>query len=236
MSKTASRDTIEKQAPKTRDPVNQSVVTLQESVGKAELGIMANHTWYEDPRCLAFSLARYKFVAKMLSGRQSVLEVGCGDGFCSRVVQQEVARLTVTDFDPLFIADIERRMDQKWKFEARTHDILSGPFPGSFDAIYSMDVLEHIPQQREQVFLENIKASLTEHGVLVVGMPSLESQAYASQISRDGHINCKTGSDFKRFMETHFHNVFLFSMNDEVVHTGYAKMAHYLIAMAVGKK
>jgi len=67
-------------------------------------------------------------------------------------------------------------------------------------------------------------------------MQSLESQAYASPDSRAGHINCKTGSDLKRVMEVHFHNVFLFSMNDEVVHTGYAKMAHYLLALAIGKK
>lgn len=29
---------------------------------------------------------------------------------------------------------------------------------------------------------------------------------------------------------------FLFSMNDEVVHTGYYPMAHYLIAVGIGPK
>ena len=28
-----------------------------------------------------------------------------------------------------------------------------------------------------------------------------------------------------------FHTVFMFSMNDEVVHTGYHKMAHYILAV-----
>ena len=32
-------------------------------------------------------------------------------------------------------------------------------------------------------------------------------------------------------MQQFFHNVFIFSMNDEVVHTGYAPMAHYLLAL-----
>jgi 2-polyprenyl-3-methyl-5-hydroxy-6-metoxy-1,4-benzoquinol methylase len=220
----------------TKDPVNQVVISLRDSIGNAPLGLMTNLTWHEDPRRLGFSLARYKFVSKMLSGRQSVLEVGCGDGFCSRVVQQEVGRLTVTDFDPLFIADIEQRMDERWKLEARVHDICSGPVPGIFDAAYSLDVLEHISKEREGEFLDNIKSSLTEHGVLIIGMPSLESQAHASAASRAGHINCKTGSDLKQLLEVHFHNVFLFSMNDEVVHTGYSKMAHYLIALAVAKR
>ncbi|MGH7075556.1 MAG: class I SAM-dependent methyltransferase [Stellaceae bacterium] len=220
----------------TKDPVNQVVLEIAESVGLAPLGLMNNQVWHDDPRRLLFTLARYKFVAKMLSGRNSALEVGCGDAFCSRLVRQEVRALTVTDFDPVFIADIERRMVAQWRMTALAHDILAGPVPGRFDAAYSLDVLEHIPAERENDFLNNVKASLTEHGVLIIGMPSLESQAYASPPSRAGHINCKTGEDLKRLMAQHFHNVFLFSMNDEMVHTGYAKMAHYLIALATEMK
>ncbi|MEI9991458.1 MAG: class I SAM-dependent methyltransferase [Rhizomicrobium sp.] len=175
-------------------------------------------------------------MSKMLSGRRNVLEVGCGDGFCARVVRQEVAALTITDYDPLFIQDIESRAVERWPISAKTHDMLAGPMPGSFDAAYSLDVLEHIPKAQEDIFIDNIKASLTPNGILIVGMPSLESQVYASPPSKEGHINCKTGADFKLVMEKHFENVFLFSMNDEIVHTGYAKMAHYLLAICCTKK
>ena len=71
---------------------------------------------------------------------------------------------------------------------------------------------------------------------MIVGMPSLESQKYASYKSKKGHINCKTGDDLKKTFEFFFHNVILFSMNDEVVHTGFNKMAHYLIVLCTGKK
>ena len=54
--------------------------------------------------------------------------------------------------------------------------------------------------------------------------------------SKAGHVNCKTGDQLRALMKQHFHNVFLFSMNDEVVHTGYSPMAHYLFAMCVQKK
>ena len=46
--------------------------------------------WTVDPKCLLFSLSRYKFVSKLLSGETNVLEVGCGDGFYSRIVAQTV--------------------------------------------------------------------------------------------------------------------------------------------------
>lgn len=221
---------------KTRDPVNQGILDIRDTAGVATLGLMNNQVWHDDPRRLLFTLARYKFVAKMLSGRKSVLEVGCGDAFCSRVVRQEVAALTVTDYDPLFIEDIESRKSERWPMTARVHDMLAGPADGTYDAAYALDVLEHIAGSDENRFLDHLKHSLTEHGVLIIGMPSIESQAFASPASKAGHVNCKTGADLKALMERHFHTVFLFSMNDEVVHTGFARMAHYLIGVCAAKK
>ena len=77
--------------------------------------------------------------------------------------------------------------------------------------------------------------SLKKDGALIFGMPSLESQLYASPASKEGHVNCKSGNDFKECMEKYFKNVFLFSMNDEVIHTGFEKMSHYLFTLCVGK-
>jgi 2-polyprenyl-3-methyl-5-hydroxy-6-metoxy-1,4-benzoquinol methylase len=114
--------------------------------------------------------------------------------------------------------------------------MLAGPVPGTFDAAYSLDVIEHIPRDDEYRFLANIAASLVEQGVLLIGTPSIYSQVYASPLSKEGHINCKTSRELADTLHAHFHNVFLFSMNDEVVHTGYEKMAHYYFALAVGKK
>ncbi|HVL13888.1 MAG TPA: methyltransferase domain-containing protein, partial [Gemmata sp.] len=112
-----------------------------------------------------------------------------------------------------------------------------GPVPpGGFDAAYSLDVFEHIVPDREYDFVRNIARSLTPTGVAVIGSPSLQSQAYASEGSKLGHVNCKDGKEYKRVMEAHFDNVFLFSMNDEVVHTGFSPMAHYLFALCVGPK
>jgi hypothetical protein len=34
----------------------------------------------------------------------------------------------------------------------------------------------------------------------------------------------------------HFHNVFSFSANDEMVHTGFSPLAHYLLALCVDPK
>jgi len=216
---------------KTREPQYQSVIQEARDRGLTRLGLMINDVWVNDPRRAVFVLARYKFVAKMLSGKARVLEVGCADAFASRIVQQEVGRLTAVDFDPVFVEDVRERMDARWPLEVHVHDMVAGPFGQRFDAAYCIDVLEHVMPADEDRFLANIIASLEPNGTLIVGIPSLESQAHASPQSREGHVNCKSGKDFRRFLAGYFDNVFLFSMNDEVVHTGFTPMAHYLFAI-----
>src|SRR5437762_2510631 len=83
-------------------------------------------------------------------------------------------------------------------------------------------------------FVAKIARSLTATGTAIIGSPSLQSQAYASPPSKEGHVNCMDGLEYKKVMLRHFDNVFLFSMNDEMVHTGYHPMAHYLLALCVG--
>ena len=62
------------------------------------------------------------------------------------------------------------------------------------------------------------------------------SNSIASPRSKAGHVNCKSSPVLKALMQKFFHRVFMFSMNDEVVHTGYHKMAHYLFALCCGTK
>jgi hypothetical protein len=209
---------------------------VREKHGITRLGLMANATWNLDPKRTLFMLARYKFVAKMLAGRKHVLEVGCADAFGTRIVQQAVGKVSAIDFDPVFIADVKERMDPDWSLEVFVHDMLAGPVSGPFDAAYALDTLEHIAEADEDRFINNIMMSLTGTGIAIFGMPSLESQSYASPQSKAGHINCKSGDALKRTLERHFHTVFVFSMNDEVVHTGFYPMAHYLIGVACHRR
>jgi 2-polyprenyl-3-methyl-5-hydroxy-6-metoxy-1,4-benzoquinol methylase len=214
----------------------QEALDLIAKRGFERLGLVSSWAYFDDPKRLTFTFARYKFVAKMLAGSRHVLEVGCGDAFFSRVVRQDVKQLTGIDLDPAFVEDANARASDKWPIEVRLHDMMKGPIDGSFDGAYSLDVLEHIPSSDEDQFLRNVLVSLEPHATLIIGMPSLQSQTYASAHSKLGHVNCKDQPELKRLMQKYFHNVFAFSMNDEVVHTGYHAMAHYNLVLCCGKR
>lgn len=204
--------------------------------GFERLGLMSSWVWKDDPRRLLFTFSRYKFVSKMLTGSKQVIEIGCGDAVASRIVRQTVENLVVVDFDLNFILDAKNNISKEWPITVMQHNMLDGPLEGMYDGGYSLDVLEHIPQHLEDQFLKNFITSIIPEGVVIIGMPSIQSQVYASYQSKIGHVNCKDQIDLKKLMQKYFCNVFMFSMNDEVVHTGFHAMSHYNIALCCNKK
>jgi 2-polyprenyl-3-methyl-5-hydroxy-6-metoxy-1,4-benzoquinol methylase len=169
----------------------------------------------------------------MLTGFDDVLEIGCGDGFGTALVSEVVKPIKAIDLDSRQIEQNIETNPYAKKIEFLKHDILGGPVDVKCDAVFSLDVLEHIEKEYEFRFITNITASLKSDGVCILSMPSLEGQAYASPLSKICHVNCKTGDEFKNLMEKFFRRVFIFSMNDEVLHTGFHSMSHYLIALCV---
>lgn len=221
----------------TKEAQNEPQIHDYRERGPCTMGPWTSHIWRSDPRHLAFLLARYKFVAKMLEGKGSVLEVGCGDAFGTQVVLQAVGQVHGLDFEPLVLRDAEARYQAEGCSRVRfsLHDVVADCVPGGpYDAAYSLDVIEHIPAELEQDFLRHIVQGLKPSGVLILGTPNVTASAYASPASLEGHINLKSARGLKEVLQLHFENVFSFSMNDEVVHTGYGPMAHYLFAVGCG--
>jgi 2-polyprenyl-3-methyl-5-hydroxy-6-metoxy-1,4-benzoquinol methylase len=223
-------------ANETYEPQYSIYFDIEKKVGKATLGLSSNSIWNTDSSRLTFVLSRYKFVSRMFSGFKQVLEIGSGDGFASKIVADRVENLTISDVDPIFVqeAKVVNRNQQNITFEHINY--VEDYLKNSYDGIFALDVFEHISPDDETKFLENILKSLSSCGVLILGMPSLESQIHASPASKDGHVNCKSGEDFRSSLLTYFHNVFIFSMNDEVLHTGFHAMSHYLFALAANPK
>jgi len=223
---------------KTKELQNQSQVDDFNRLGGFSLGPWTSHIWRTDPRHLGFLLARYKFVSKMLTGKNSVLEVGCGDAVGTPVVLQTVGSVHGIDFEPFVLNDAIERYKREGVDRASfsVHDMLRGRVSGTFDAAFSLDVIEHIPQASEDLFFKNIVLSLTDQAVLIIGTPNISAKEYASPASAACHINLKDADSLRSLLSNYFHNVFIFSMNDEMVHTGYSPMSHYILAMGVGVK
>jgi 2-polyprenyl-3-methyl-5-hydroxy-6-metoxy-1,4-benzoquinol methylase len=200
------------------------------------LGPWTSYSLVHDPKHMAFVLARYKFVAKMLDGKQCVFEVGGGDGFGLPIVAQHVGELYCIDWDKRLLEGNKRRLTHLTNVSYLPMDLNTQRPDVQADAVYTVDVIEHLEPEKEAAFVENMVACLAPDGVLVTGTPNVAAEAYQSERSRVQHINLKSMKALKELMDRYFENVFMFGMNDEVLHTGYAPMCHYIWSVAVGKK
>ena len=160
------------------------------------------------------------------------LDVGCGAGATVKFFNSEYQAYGMDNSLVALSLSRQRGLRKIFFGDMRNFPVRSD----SFDFISAIDVIEHILQKDEDVYMRNIAVSLEMDGVLIVGTPTIESQLYPSPRSKEGHVNCKDHQALRTLMERYFQNVFIFSMNDEVVHTGFYPMAHYLFAIGAGKR
>ena len=219
----------------------------QFSADQLTLGPWTSFSFYRDAKHRCFVLSRYKFVSKMLAGKNQVLEIGCGDGFGFPIVAQAVNNLDGIDVDDRLIEGNRERMSWITNGRFYKHSIVDGIFEherpsfgglisGPYDAAFSIDVIEHLDPEIEPPFMENIVGSLSPNAVYIMGTPNKYAEEYASPESKVQHINLHTAASLKALMDRYFVNTFSFGQNDEVVHTGFDKMCNYLWCMGVGLK
>lgn len=200
------------------------------------LGTATAQDYIHDPKHIVFVASRYKFAAKMVAGLDRVIEVGCGDAFGAPIIAQGVGRLICTDIDEETLKSNAMRCAPFKNISFEYFDFRKNSFREPADAVCLVDVIEHVYPEEETSFLANLVRSLTDHGVALFGTPNITAEVHSSPNSRRGHVNLKDHKTLRHSLAPHFHNIFLFSMNDEVLHTGFYPMAHYLWALCAGPR
>lgn len=201
------------------------------------LGPISSESLLKDPKHLAFVLSRYKFSAKMLKKCKHIIEIGCGEGIGTLTFLGETsAGITAIDFDETQIEYAKHNVlpHTKNRITFICQDIIADPYRGKKgDGLVCIDTIEHIHPPEEGGFFLNCVSSIKKGSVAVFGTPNKYADKYSSIRSKQGHINLFGPERLISTLEKYFRHVFLFSMNDEVVHTGYYKLAHYLLALCV---
>ena len=199
-----------------------------------KLGPWTSYSLINDPKHMSFVLARYKFCAKMLEGKKIVMEIGSGDGFGLPIIAQAAKKVYAVDWDKRLLEGNAKRLKHLKNVEYLHVDLNKSAPNVKVDGVFLIDVIEHLEPAAERVFLNNIVACLKTNSVLIIGTPNITASEYATPRSRVQHINLKSSKSLRELMEGYFDNVFMFGMNDEVLHTGYSPMCHYIWAVGAG--
>ncbi|MCX5696379.1 MAG: class I SAM-dependent methyltransferase [Candidatus Omnitrophica bacterium] len=199
-----------------------------------KLGPWTSYSLINDPKHMCFVLSRYKFCAKMLEGKKRVMEIGSGDGFGLPIIAQTAKKVYAVDWDKRLLRNNAKRLRHIKNVEYLNVDLNKTSPDLRVDGAFLIDVIEHLEPKNENVFISNIVRCLNVNGVLIIGTPNIAASRHATPRSRVQHINLKSMQTLRQTMEKYFENVFMFGMNDEVLHTGFAPMCHYLWAVGAG--
>lgn len=213
---------------------------VKKTIGEHELllGPYFSYQALHTPKHLLFTLARYKFAAKMLSQnlKEPVLELGCGEGLGTLMLAEYNRPVIGVDFDEKAIQHAKKTIiKNKPNISFLNEDFLGKKY-GNFSTVISIDVIEHIPNHKEDLFLETIRDNLSADGFCLIGTPNITASKYGSKPSQEGHINLFDEKRLRTLMSKYFQHVFIFGANDEIIHTGFYPMCHYLLALCCEKK
>jgi 2-polyprenyl-3-methyl-5-hydroxy-6-metoxy-1,4-benzoquinol methylase len=199
-----------------------------------KIGPHFSYQLWNTPRHVIFTLSRYKFAAKLIGKNKSILEVGCSDGLGTYFLSEFASNVVGVDFDEEAIKSAQENYGKE-NLKFRTANILETDL-GKFDAVLTYDVIEHIFQKNEDEFCKGLVKHLNPTGICFIGTPNITAQQYSNAKTNAAHVNMFAFDRLQSLLEKYFHNVFMFSQNDEMIHTGFSPMAHYLLAVCCHKK
>jgi hypothetical protein len=225
--------------------------------------LQANPLWPDDTAQAASHVALYRFVADLIGIRHDVAEYGCASPAGTQLALQQFRKIALFDPRASVIADLQLRLQDNWRFEARTHNIISAPLSRPVDSVYCIDFIQYISPDEEEFFIHNLRASLArDTDFLVVGSPGApllqdagcrstkvpsNAAVEVAPAGRDAGVNRglapypvtvyrRNGAELKELMARFFENVFVFSMVDDVGQPGHHPNARHVFALGCCKK
>jgi 2-polyprenyl-3-methyl-5-hydroxy-6-metoxy-1,4-benzoquinol methylase/glycosyltransferase involved in cell wall biosynthesis len=111
-------------------------------------------------------LARYRFLAQLFSGKETVLDAGCGVGLGAELISKKVRR--VFALDRAYSSFIDKKNN---RISFAGGDLFHLPFNGKrFDAILLLEVIEHL--QKPDEVMEELLPLLADDGFLALSTPN----------------------------------------------------------------
>ena len=108
-------------------------------------------------------------IGPCLSGRQAMLEVGCGYGYLLKMAQGQFANIYATDFSQAAIESSRPYATQLWQGGLDDVDLA----PGSLDLLVANHVIEHLYDMKS--FLLRVFELLRPGGVVALTTPNFSS-------------------------------------------------------------
>lgn len=158
-------------------------------------------------------LNRYRFAAALVKGLR-VLDIACGSGYGSMILQESAASVDGVDISEEAVAYC-RETYQKAAVRFHVGSVDAIPLPDqSVDAVVSFETLEHVSAKTQLDFMKEIRRVLVPGGLLVISTPN--KAVYDHRGENEFHVHELEADDFSALLKENFHFVEVFGQLSEI--------------------
>lgn len=160
----------------------------------------------------------YKLADEKISSGSSILEIGCGSGYGTKLLSKNAEKIIGLDVDKKTVEQISKKNgSEKCIFEF--YDGMKIPYKDeSFDAVVSFQVIEHIKDDKN--IIKEISRVLRPGGILLMATPNriFRLVEYGQKSSNKFHIREYSFREFKNLLGNAFSDINIFGVRgtDEV--------------------
>lgn len=162
-------------------------------------------------------MQRYNFAKKFVKDK-CVLDAACGEGYGSKMLSECAKSVVGIDVDETAVSQA------KEKYKANQLSFVVGtiaklPFEdNSFDVVVSFETIEHVGEEVQLQFLEEIYRVLKHDGILIMSTP--DKLVYTDLVhgSNQYHIREFYRDEFEHFLKKRFEQVDLYNQYPQLTY------------------
>ncbi|MBN8726464.1 MAG: class I SAM-dependent methyltransferase [Xanthomonadales bacterium] len=107
-----------------------------------------------------------------------ILDVGCGNGPLAGLLAQRIGEYHGVDFSEAFVKQARRLADEQGLVNCQFHvgDVVDfiDQHPGQFDAVFALDISEHVPDAEWAPIVAAFERALKPGGQVIAHTPNLD--------------------------------------------------------------
>ncbi len=154
-------------------------------------------------------IQRY-IVAKELCKNKKVLDIACGEGYGSDILAEAASSVCGVDISAEAIEHAKNKY-QKDNLLFHTGSVADIPFDNeSFDIIISFETIEHVSEDLQIQFLNEIKRVLKKDGLLIMSSPDKLYYSDMAGFKNVYHVKELYEEEFSAILKKYFKNIHMY--------------------------
>ena len=162
-------------------------------------------------------LHRYYSIAPVLKNKK-VLDIACGEGYGSAIISSYAASSIGVDLDQEVINEAKTKYAEINNLSFICGSAASIPCEDdSFDVVVSFETIEHLSEEMQEQFMNEIKRVMVPGGVLIMSTPNKDNYTIRYNNINPFHKHEFNENEYTQFINKHFKHYVLYNQGFEVV-------------------